>query len=103
MVYLDGAKYYNSTDATFSEYFFTNLTVGRNYLIEIAARNRIGEGAKAQITLLAASLPPKLQLPDFMSATLTSITVNASKPLYTGGSDIIKFVYRRNNGPLTDF
>jgi hypothetical protein len=66
-IYLDDLLYYNTTDteATLSEYVFTSLTVDRSYEIKVAARNDIGEGAIASITLLAASLAPKPTMPDF--------------------------------------
>lgn len=105
VLFLDGIVYYNSSDvnSSLSEYTFTSLTVGRTYTIEIAARNRKGDGANASLSLLAASLPPKLPMPDFHSATHLSIMLNASKPTYTGGSPITAFAYRRDNGPLTTF
>ena len=101
MVYLDGLAYYNSSEgnSTLNEYTFTSLTVGRFYDISVATRNRIGEGANATLRLEAASLPPKLTMPDFASATSSSITVNASVPTYTGGSPITAFAYRRDDGP----
>jgi hypothetical protein len=103
LIYLDGLLYYNSSEgnSTLNEYTITSLTVGRFYAITVAARNRIGAGANATITLEAASLPPKLAMPDFESATSTSITVNASVPTYTGGSPVTAFAYRRDDGPAT--
>jgi hypothetical protein len=105
VVYLDGLPFFNSTlwDATLSEYTLTSLTVGRTYAISVSARNRIGEGAAATQALLAASLPPKLAMPDFHSATSSSIKVNASLPSYSGGAAITAFAYRRDDGPLTEF
>lgn len=103
LIFLDGLLYYNSSEgnSTLNEYTITSLTVGRFYVITVAARNRIGPGANASITLEAASLPPKLAMPDFESATSTSITVNASVPTYTGGSPVTAFAYRRDDGPAT--
>lgn len=104
-VYLDGLVYFNTTeaDSTLSEYVLTSLTVDREYEIVVTARNDIGEGAAATITLLAASLAPKPPMPDFESATSSSITVNASVPSYSGGTAITGFAYRRDDGPLSDF
>ena len=104
-VYLDGLPYYNTTDAdsTLSEHTLTTLTVGRTHEIAVSARNRIGEGAVSSLSLLAASLPPKLPLLDFHSATSSAITVNASSPSYTGGTPLTAFAYRRDDGPLTDY
>ena len=105
VVFLDGLAYYNTTnaDSTLSELTLTTLTVGRTHDIAVAARNRIGEGPPASLSLLAASLPPKMPPPDFHSATATSITVNASVPSYSGGTPLTAFAYRRDDGPLTDF
>jgi hypothetical protein len=103
LIFLDELLYYNSSEgnSTLNEYTLTSLTVGRFYKIEVAARNRIGPGANASITLEAASLPPKLAMPDFESATSTSISLNASIPTYTGGSPITAYAYRRDDGPET--
>jgi hypothetical protein len=79
------------------------LTVDREFEISVSARNDIGEGALATITLLAASLAPKPPPPDFESATSSSITVNASVPTYSGGTAITGFAYRRDDGPSTTF
>ena len=66
-IYLDGLVYFNTTGAesTLSEYVLTSLTVDRSYVITVTARNDIGEGSVATITLLAASLAPKPPMPDF--------------------------------------
>lgn len=105
VIYLDTLVYYNSTDgeSTLSEYTLTSLTVGRLYAIAVAAKNRIGEGPTSSLSLLSASLPPKLAMPDFHSASSSSIFVNASIPSYDGGSPITAYVYRRDDGPLTAF
>ena len=105
MIYLETQVYYNSSEgeSTLSEYTLTSLTVGRTYAIAVSARNRIGEGPAASISLLAASLPPQLAMLDFHSATSASITVNATVPSYSGGSPITGYAYRRDDGPLTAF
>jgi hypothetical protein len=104
-IYLDGLAHFNTTeaDSTLSEYVLIALTVDREYEIKVSARNDIGEGTNATITLLAASLAPKPPLPDFESATSSSITVNASVPSYSGGTAITGYAYRRDDGPLTEF
>ena len=86
-----------------NEYTLTSLTVGRTYAIAVSARNRIGEGPASSISLLAVSLPPKLAMLDFQSASSTSITVNATAPSYSGGSPVTGYAYRRDDGPLTVF
>jgi titin len=105
VIYLDDVVYYATTsgDSTLNEFSLTSLNVGRTYKIAVGATNAIGGGQPAEVSLLAASLPPKLPMPDFHSATSSSITVNASLPTYTGGSPVLSFVYRRNDGPLTEF
>lgn len=104
-IYLDGLLQHNTTgsESTLSEYVLTSLTVDRAYEISVSARNDIGEGALATITLLAASLAPKPPPPDFQSATSSSITLNASIPTYSGGTAITGFAYRRDDGPSTAF
>jgi titin len=44
VVYKDGLAFYNSSDATFSEFTLADLTVGRTFEIAVSAWNRIGEG-----------------------------------------------------------
>ena len=105
VIYLDGLPYFNSTeaDSTLSEHTLTTLTVGRVHAIAVSALNRIGEGAQTSLSLLAASLPPKLPRLDFHSASMSSITVNASAPSYTGGTPLISYAFRRDDGPLADY
>jgi hypothetical protein len=66
-VYLDGLPYFNTTgaDSTLSEYTLTTLTAGRVHEVAVSARNRVGEGARASLSVLAASLPPRMPPLDF--------------------------------------
>ena len=66
-VFLEGKSYYKTPDAetALSEYTITTLTVGVTYTISVRARNRIGDGALASVSELAASVPPKLSKLDF--------------------------------------
>ena len=63
-IYLNDFLYIDaSTKSTLNAYTFTNLSVGKNYKISITAINQIGESAKTSLTVLAASVPPKMSAP----------------------------------------
>ena len=104
-IFLDGLPYFSTTgaDSTLSEYTLTTLSAGRVHEVAVSARNRIGEGARASLSVLAASLPPRMPRLDFYAASSSSITVNASAPTYTGGTPLTAYAFRRDDGPLTDF
>ena len=54
----------------------TNLNVGRTYAVTVSAVNKAGESAtKASLSLVAASVPPKMTTPTLNSGTATSITI----------------------------
>lgn len=101
-IFLNDALYYNSTDfdSTINLFLLTNLTVGNTYEIKVAAKNEIGVGQNASISLVASSPPPKLAIPQLVSATHASVTVQITIPSYTGGSPVTTWVYRRDDGDL---
>lgn len=69
-----------SRQSTLNSYTYTGLSVGQTYLLSISAVNNIGESPKASLSLLAASVPQKLQAPTLVSATSTTIQIRASPP-----------------------
>jgi hypothetical protein len=81
MLYLNNVLLVDaSTQSTLNQYTYTGLSVGQTYLISISAVNNIGESVKASLSLLAASVPQKLQPPTLVSATSTTIQIKASPP-----------------------
>ena len=69
----------------------------------MTAVNEIGESAKTSLTLLAASVPPKMSAPTLQSATSTSIHIEWVAPSFNGGDTITSYAVRRDDGPLTSY
>jgi hypothetical protein len=55
------------------------------------------------LTELAASVPMKLNVLEFVSSTATSITLQTPVVSFDGGQALSQFAFRKDNGPSTDF
>ena len=73
------------------------------YTVGVSAVNDLGEGLKATMTQLAASVPVKLAAPTLISSTMVSITVRASSTSFNGGAEVTFYAFRRDDGPATPF
>jgi len=103
-LYLNSIIFYDaSRQATFNGFTFTNLSVGQTYTIGVTAVNDIGEGEAAELDLLAASVPSKLQAPTYVSSSGDSVEISAQAPSFDGGDAVTTFVFRRDDGPLTEW
>lgn len=84
-------------------YTLTNLSVGRTYTVTVSALNLIGESSKSSLTLIAASVPTKMNTPTLTSATSTQIVIQWTAPTFDGGAAVTTYAVRRDDGPNTAF
>ena len=104
LIYLDQVLFYDARGvATLNEFTFTSLNVAQMYTVGVSAVNDLGEGIKATMTQLAASVPVKLAAPTLISSTMVSITVRASSTSFNGGAEVTFYAFRRDDGPATPF
>lgn len=101
-VYLSGKLLYQAKNTEYN-YTFYGLTVGTSYSVGVSAVNVVGESTQSTLTVLAASVPSKQSWPYWKSSTTESIEVQWSVPSYDGGSPVIGYQVRRDDGAGTSF
>jgi len=61
-VYVDTILVYDGSDqSTVTQYTIPNLSVGKTYSVAVSALNKVGESPKSSLSLVAASMPKKMQ------------------------------------------
>jgi hypothetical protein len=89
--------------STLNNYTYSGLTVGTTYDFSVTAINDIGESPASKLSLVASSPPSKTSSPTWVASTPTSVTIEAPTPSFDGGSEILNYVFTRDNGPLTAY
>lgn len=69
-IYLDDVLHYDARfESSLNSFTYSNLSIGQTYTLGVSAVNDIGEGPKATMVELAASVPMKLNVLTFVSST----------------------------------
>jgi hypothetical protein len=103
-LYLDNNLFADfSTLSSLNNYTFTGLQVSRSYVFSVTALNDIGESDKQSITEIASAPPSQLRQAEFVSSSLTTLTVEAPEPSFNGGSPVTVYAFQRNDGPLSEW
>jgi hypothetical protein len=81
----------HSGESTLNTYTFESLSVGIVYELSVTAFNDIGESLFSTLSLKAASVPQKLQAPQFISSSDSQIEIGASSDFasFNGGDSIL--------------
>ena len=104
LIYLDDVLYKDARgDPTLNEFTYTTLNVAQMYKIGVSAINDIGEGLKAELNELAASVPMKLSTPTLVASSMSSVTVSVDTNTFNGGDAVTLYAFRRDSGPTTAF
>jgi hypothetical protein len=87
----------------------TQVIGGHSYKYHVVAINRVGESEESSfsLTIVAASVPGRPEIPRFVSSTSTSITLEFDKVQDNGGSPISEYVLYVDEGSgfvaITDY
>jgi len=109
---LGGSTFIDATDGvnrpTTTTYTVTGLTLGYNYILKVAAVNRVVDTNAltdivpnyAQVTLYAAAAPDPPGAPVVVASTRTQsgLQVSWTPPANSGGSQLLGYKLYRNNG-----
>ena len=101
-VYLDTKLVYQASNTEY-RYTFYNIVVGTSHQIAVSAYNSVGEGPKASLTEISASVPAKMSRPTLVTSTTQSITIKWTAPSFDGGNAVSGYEVRRDAGPGTAF
>ena len=77
--------------------------MSRSYVFSVTALNDIGESDKQSITEIASAPPSQLRQAEFVSSSMTTLTVEAPEPSFNGGSAVTAYAFQRNDGPLSEW
>ena len=102
-VYVNKVIYSKALSASISTKLVSDLTVGLSYMLSVSAINSVGESEWANLTAVAASVPSQMSKPTVDSSSSTQIVVSWTAPSFNGGSSILSYLIRRDDGPSTSF
>ena len=77
--------------------------MGQSYEFSVSAVNDFAEGDNTDLTLVASSVPSKLDAAFWQASDATTVTIEWLETSFNGGSAVTGYKVRRDDGPLTDW